>query len=280
MPLGGGGRRSRAGPIEKLLAQSHEKALDLSDSDYFLIAPTSADFSLLERLISTDLGRIRAAVFVNDGLNGEGFSTFREKLAIVTYGRITEISLSRLDQLEVISQLSEAVVLKESGMEGLIVCCGFLTIPLFHLALYLGARAIELTDSGYRELITYPTWKLNDISLAILYVVRRLEELDEKATPHAIVRFVKIKSKIKRKGNERSKLVSLDYYLKKYLIKDGLVVKDRDSGSKRGVVYRLTAKGRMVAQLVEAHFLTTGVNLGDVVDLESLNGSTEVPIKD
>ncbi len=273
------GGRSQLGAIEKLLFQKREKVIDLSDSDYFLVAPTSTDFSLLDNLISSDIGRIRAAVFVDDGLEDRGFKAFRKKLSIVTSNMVTEVKLSTISQINLIRELSELAKLKKNGLNGLIICNGFLAIPLFHLALYLDARAIELVESGYRELISYPTWKLNDISLAILYVVRKLEEAGERASPQAIVRCIKMKSKIKRRGDERSKLVSLDYYLKKYLMKDGLVTKERDPNSRRGVIYELTPKGRNVAQIVEAHFTASGVNLSDLIDLESLNSMIEVPVK-
>ncbi len=276
---GGSDNKARLGAIEKLLAQRRVKMLDLSDSDYFLVAPTSIDFSLLDNLISSDIGRIRAAIFVDDGLEDKGFKTFRKKISIVTSNMVTEVKLDNLSQVSLIYELSELAKLKENGLKGLIVCNGFLSIPLFHLAMYLDARAIELIESGYRELIAYPTWKLNETSLAILYVVWKLEEAGEKATPQAIVKCIKMRSKIKRRGDERSKLVSLDYYLKKYLMKDGLVVKQRDPNSKRGVIYELTRKGRRVAQIVEAHFIASSTRLEELIDLESLNNIIEVPVK-
>ncbi len=278
----GGGRsssKSRLGAIEKLLAQRREKLLDLSDSDYFLITPTSIDFSLLDNLISSDIGRIRAAIFVDDGLEDERFKFFKKKISIVTSNMVTEVKLDDLSQMNLIYELSELAKLKENGLKGLVVCNGFLSIPLFHLAMYLDARAIELVESGYKELITYPTWKLNEISLAILYVVWKLEEAGEKASPQAIVKCIRIKSKMKRKGDERSKLVSLDYYLKKYLMRDGLIAKRKDPNSKRGVIYVLTPKGRKVAQIVEAHFAVSNVDIEDLIDLESLNDMIEVPVK-
>ncbi len=271
--------RSQLGAIGRLLAQRREKMLNLSDSNYFLVAPTSADFSLLDNLISSDIGRISAAVFVDDGLEDEGLKAFRRKISIVTSNMITEVKLDDLSQMSLIYELSELAKLKENDLKGLIVCNGFLSIPLFHLAMYLDARAIELGESGYRELIAYPTWKLNGISLAILYVVWKLEEVVGRATPQAIVKCIRMKSKIKRRGDERSKLVSLDYYLKKYLMKDELIVKRKDPNSKRGVVYELTPKGRKVAQIVGAHFTASGMDLKDIIDLESLNSMVEVPVK-
>ncbi len=278
---GGGGGLAR---LERLLSRREEKAIDLSDSLYLLIAPTSADFRTLESLISEDLRMIRYALLINDGLVGDGYEDFRGKLELINSPEsVIEENLPSLDQLTVISSMvGLARKVREINASGsgklgiLVICSGFLKIPLFHLALYLNARAVELDETGYRELLAYPTWRLNEVSLAILYAVAKLEEARVLATPQTLIRFVKIRSKVRRRGermdDERSKVVSLDYHIRRYFDDGELLVKERGPDSKRGVYYRLTPKGRKVARLVEAHMLSMGQDLSSYVDLEALSG--------
>ena len=237
--------------------------IDLSDSNYFLVVPSSADFSLLDKVLSDDIGRIRAVIILNDGLYGDGFEEFTYKLSIVTSGRVKEISLGRPDQLTIIRVLSKAKSLM-GDMRPLVVCHGIYAIPLFHAAMYISGRAIILTETGYQELLTFPTWKLKETALAILYILRELEKRGIKSTPYLLVDLIHVRAKGKKSSDSRrSKMVSLDYYIKNHLAKEGLVVKERDPDSKRGVVYKLTGKGSAVADLVEAHLLTVGSEISE-----------------
>ncbi len=280
MPAGGGG--SGLEKLERVLSRSAEKAIDLSDSFYLLVAPTSTDFKMFERLVADDLRMIKFAFLIRDGLLGEGYDGFRAKMELINSPEsVIEEELPSLDQLSVISSMvGLAKKVREINSSGrklriLVVCSGFLKIPLFHLALYLNARAIELDEAGYRELVAYPTWKLNEVSLAILYTVSRLEQAGVLASPQTLIKYVKIRSKMRKKGekgveDERSKIVSLDYYIKRYFEDGELLVKEKGPDTKRGVYYRLTPLGRKVAQLVEAHMLSTGEELSKYVDLEAL----------
>ncbi|GEM_PF-1319393 len=285
--MAAGGRGSGLERLEKVLSRSAEKAIDLSDSFYLLVAPTSTDFRMFERLVADDLRMIRFAFLIRDGLIGDGYEEFRNKLELINSPEsVVEEELPSLDQLSVISSMvGLAKKVREINSSGqrrlriLVVCSGFLKIPLFHLALYLNARAIELDDSGYRELIAYPTWKLNEVSLAILYAVSRLEQAGVLASPQTLIKYVKIRSKMRKRGekgveDERSKIVSLDYYIKRYFEDGELLVKEKGPDTKRGVYYRLTPLGRKVAQLVEAHMLSTGEELSKYVDLEALDRLT------
>jgi len=223
--------------------------IDLSDSNYFLVVPSSADFSLLDKVLSD--------------LYGDGFEEFTYKLSIVTSGRVKEISLGRPDQLTIIRVLSKAKSLM-GDMRPLVVCHGIYAIPLFHAAMYIDGRAIILTETGYQELLTFPTWKLKETALAILYILRELEKRGIKSTPYLLVDLIHVRAKGKKSSDSRrSKMVSLDYYIKNHLAKEGLVVKERDPDSKRGVVYKLTGKGSAVADLVEAHLLTVGSEISE-----------------
>ncbi len=283
--MGAGGRGSGLEKLEKILTRSAEKAIDLSDSFYLLVAPTSTDFRMFERLVGDDLRMIRFAFLIRDGLLGEGYEDFRSKLELINSSEsVVEEELPSLDQLTVISSMvglaKKVREFNSSGGQGrrlriLVVCAGFLKIPLFHLALYLNARAIELDEAGFRELVAYPTWKLNEVSLAILYTVSKLERAGVLASPQTLIKYVKIRSKMKKRGgkgleDERSKIVSLDYYIKRYFDDGELLVKEKGPDTKRGVYYRLTPLGRKVAQLVEAHMLSTGEDLSKYVDLEAL----------
>ncbi|MDK2373226.1 MAG: hypothetical protein QI197_07615 [Candidatus Korarchaeota archaeon] len=283
-----GGRSSGLERLEKVLSRSAEKAIDLSDSFYLLVAPTSTDFRMFERLVADDLRMIRFAFLIRDGLIGEGYEEFRNKLELINSTEsVVEEELPSLDQLTVISSMvGLAKRIRKINSSGgqrklriLVVCSGFLKIPLFHLALYLNARAIELDEAGYRELIAYPTWKLNEVSLAILYAVSRLEQAGVLASPQTLIKYVKIRNKMRKRGDkgvedERSKIVSLDYYIKRYFEDSELLVKEKVPDTKRGVYYRLTPLGRKVAQLVEAHMLSMDEELSKYVDLEALDRLT------
>ncbi|RDD52859.1 MAG: hypothetical protein BA066_07445 [Candidatus Korarchaeota archaeon NZ13-K] len=276
------GARQTLKGMESVLRAEYKKIIDLSDSWYILIAPTSANFSLLSQIISREIRMIVSAIFLNDGSSGEGLEEFRGRLvAINGEERVTEVILGRVDQIGMISHFSELPDLMRAyegdrGMRALIVCAGPHRIDLFHLALYLDARAIELTDDGYRELITYPTWKLNEVSLSILYVAMILEEVGERVTPHNLARYVRLREK---GGDLRSKAVSLDYHVRKYLVADGLLQKERDPESRRGISYRLTPKGMSVARLAEAHFRSLGLRMEDYIELEALRQFIKVEVE-
>ncbi len=269
--------------IERALTQ-YEKVLDLSDSWYILIAPTSLNFHSLSKILSSEVRMIIYSIFVNDGSEGDGFREFRDKLAFI-YGKdhVVEEIFEKIDQIEIISRFSELSNLireyksGELGLRALVVCSGPYKLDLFHLSLYLDARVIEITEDGFRELMSYPTWKLNEVSLSILYVAMKLEAMGERVTPHSLARYVKLKEKGERR-DIRSKVVSLDYHIRKYLEREGLLQKERDPESKRGVAYKLTKKGMNVAKLVEAHFRSQGLKMEDYIDLSSLNQSVEVKI--
>ena len=269
--------------IERALTQ-YEKVLDLSDSWYILIAPTSLNFHLLSKILSSEVRMIISSIFINDGSEGDGFREFRDRLTFINgKDHVIEEIFEKIDQIEIISRFSELSSFireyksGELGLRALIVCSGPYKLDLFHLSLYLDARAIELTEEGFRELISYPTWKLNEVSLSILYVAMKLEAMGERVTPHSLARYVKLKEKGERR-DIRSKVVSLDYHIKKYLEREGLLQKERDPESKRGVSYKLTKKGVDVARLVEAHFKSQGLRIEDYVDLSSLNQSVEVDV--
>ncbi len=279
MPAREVGARPSLKRIENALKSKYEKIIDLSDSWYILVAPTSANFSLLSRIISSDLRMIVSAILMNDGSSGEGLEEFREKLIALNGGeKVIEEIMGRVDQIRMISHFSELsdLLRSEEKLRALVVCSGPYKIDLFHLALYLDARAIELTDEGYRELVTYPTWKLNEVSLSVLYVAMILEEVGEKVTPHNLAKYVRLREK---GGNARSKVVSLDYHVRRYLEVDGLLQKERDPDSKRGIAYRLTPKGLSVAKLVEAHFRSLGMRIEDQVEIEALRQFVEVEVK-
>lgn len=267
--------------MERVLKSRYEKEIDLSDSWYILIAPTSANFSLLSRIVSNDLRMIVSALLVYDGSIGEGFEEFKGRL-IALNGRekVVEEILGKVDQVRVITHFSELSELMrdyegELGLRALVVCSGPYKIDFFHLSLYLDARAIELTDDSYRELVSYPTWKLNEVALSILYVAMILEEVGERVTPHNLAKYVKLREK---GGGARSKVVSLDYHVRKYLEVEGLLQKERDPESKRGVAYRLTPKGLSVSKLVEAHFRSLGMKLEDHVELDTLKQFVKVEV--
>lgn len=270
--------------IEKALISRYEKAIDLSDSLYILIAPTSTDFNLLSQILSREIRMIESVILINDGAEGDGLGDFKGKIAAINgQEAISEVALTeRLDQISLIAFLSGILdVIRESGERRgfLIVCSGPYKIDLFHLALYLDARAIELTEEGFRELVSYPTWKLSEVSLSILYVAMKLEQIGEKVTPQALARYVKLREKGEGKGDLRSKLVSLDYHVKKYLETQGLLRKERDPDSKRGITYRLTKKGLSVAKLVETHFRSLGLKMSEFVELENLDQFAEVKVE-
>ncbi|MEM3619480.1 MAG: hypothetical protein QW634_03980 [Candidatus Korarchaeum sp.] len=268
--------------IGSVLKPKYEKLIDLSDSWYILIAPTSANFSLLSDIISNDLRMIVSAILVNDGSAGEGIEEFKGKL-IALNGRekVIEEILGKVDQVRMISHFSELSELMRGyegglGLRALVICSGPYKIDLFHLSLYLNARAIELGEEGYRELVAYPTWKLSEVSLSILYVAMLLEEVGERVTPHNLAKYVKLREK---GGDTRSKVVSLDYHVRKYLEVDGLLQKERDPESRRGIAYKLTPKGLSVAKLVEAHFKSLGMRMEDHVDVEALRQFIKVEVE-
>ncbi|MCS7102531.1 MAG: hypothetical protein NZ992_01455 [Candidatus Korarchaeum sp.] len=268
--------------MEIALKSKYEKLIDLSDSWYILIAPTSANFSFLSRIISSDLRMIVSAVLIDDGFAGEGFEEFKEKL-ISLNGRekVIEEIIGKVDQVRMIAHFSELSELMknyegELGLKALVVCSGPYKIDLFHLSLYLDARAIELTDDSYRELVAYPTWKLNEVSLSILYVAMLLEEVGERVTPHNLAKYVKLREK---GGDARSKVVSLDYHVRKYLEAEGLLQKERDPESKRGIAYKLTQKGLNVAKLTEAHFRSLRKRIEDYVELEALRQFVKIEVE-
>lgn len=277
----GGARGAGLRNLERLLNERTGKIIDLSDSFYLMISPTSADFEAFLRLIGDDLRMIRYAILIEDGIIGSGLEEFEKKLELIAPGSVVREELPSLDQLTVISSLTElARKVKELNRYGerrlriLVLCSGYLKIPLFHLSLYLNARAVELDDSSYRELIAYPVWRLNEMSLAVLYVVSRMEEAGIPAFPQNIIKYVKIRSKdrMRRSGgdDERSKIVSLDYHVRRYFDDGELLVKEKGFDMKRGVYYKLTPLGRKVAKLVEAHLLSVGSELSEYVDLEVL----------
>ena len=284
MSTAGVGMAQALKSIERALTSKQEKIIDLSDSWYVLIAPTSANFNLLSQILSREIRMIVFAIFICDGAEGEGYGEFKGRMvAINGPDAVSEIPLNeRFDQISLIAMISEifqALRKVEERQKALVICSGPYKIDLFHLSLYLDARSIELMEHGFRELVSFPTWKLNEVSLSILYVAMRLEQIGEKVTPHSLAKYVKLRERGDKRGDFRSKVVSLDYHVRKYLEAQGLMQKERDPESKRGITYKLTRKGLSVAKLVESHFRNMGIDVREFVDLEPLDQFTEVKVE-